>query len=474
MGAVLAGASLLAISVPPAAAGASPQPGAVLERPIASQAPDAGLVDESFVRVYDPLPASAPPHPTACDWITYLRFRSADGSSQAKDADAVIVAMPGFLGGASDFDQVARNTVRDAAGGGKDVEFWALDRRSNCLEDNTGLRAAARLEDPAVAYRYYWGHAQANGRRFGGFASHSDASVVTGFGLERTVRDWYTVLRTGTPSQRWRSRHVVCGGHSLGGPLTAAFAGWDFDGDPSTQRDAGYNQCAGLLGFDTSLVVGSSGGGGPSIDPVGLLFDVASATGAPYIDIPALNPETFQVPGVLGVGAFYHPQATELLRDLPETLNVNLAQRVLFSRDAANFATGIPSVRDFTLTNEAALGGVFDDNSAPLFFLRSSLGSLTGGPAVDKNFPVPDQTAALPGDPSTPLYSWERYSQVDTPAKCPTSPSSRGRCSRRRPISSSSTSRRRSSRTSLPPARAIAAEPSATCATTGSRSCPRS
>ena len=89
-----------------------------------------------------------------------------------------------------------------------------------------------------------------------------DAQFLNEFGLERTMEDWYTVLRTGIPGQRRRARKVICGGHSLGGPLTAAFASWDFDGDPETTEDAGYSQCAGLVGLDTTLALGGSGGGG--------------------------------------------------------------------------------------------------------------------------------------------------------------------------------------------------------------------
>lgn len=38
---------------------------------------------------------------------------------------------------------------------------------------------------------------------------------------------------------------------------------------------------------------------------------------------------------------------------------------------------------------------------------------MVGGPLVDKNFPAPsDGTLALPEEPATPLYSWERYRKV--------------------------------------------------------------
>jgi hypothetical protein len=395
------------------AASAATRPGTTVERGIRSEAPDAKSVRASYVRVYDPLPASVGPHPSACDWLAYLRFRDPKGPRESARADAVVVLIPGFLAGGSSFDVLARNAVLNSAARGSHVEVWGLDRRANCLEDHTGVEAASRARDASVAYDYYWRGGEAGGRRFDGFKSGSEADFLREFGLERTVRDWYTVLTRAVPDRRQRVKKVICGGHSLGGPLTAAFASWDFDGDPDTIDDAGYNQCAGLVGLDTSVAIdGSSGApGGASA------FDVAGQNrAAPFIDAPPLTPETIQLPSVFGVGAFHRARGTDLLRKLPHSNNIDLAQRLLFSRDAANFVTGRPSIRDFTVTNEVVLSGVFDDNSAPIFFLRASLGFATGGPVVDKNFPGPSGGfLAIPSEPKTPLYSWRNYDEVRPP-----------------------------------------------------------
>jgi hypothetical protein len=410
--AILAAAGLLVlVAAFPASAGARRiKPGTKVERTVRSSAPDRRLVKESFVRVYAPLPSSAGPHPKACDWVGYLRFRSAHGPRRASRADAVYVIIPGFLGGAGSFDQLARNTVRDAAARRRHVEFWALDRRSNCLEDHRGVSAAARARDPSVGYGYYWGGRPVRGKRFPGWVSQDDAAWLRHVGLEQTLRDWYAVLKAGIPSRRVRSRKVFCGGHSMGGPITAAFAGWDFDGNTRTRGDVGWRQCAGFVGLDTRLSVSPSSSSPAS--PSGVLLATTLASDSPYVNSPPIVPETIQLPPIFGVGSYYRPQATDLLRELPHSQNIDLAQRFLFSRDAVHFATQIPNIRDFTLTNQVTLAGVFDDNSAPLFFLRSSLGFLTGGPLTDKNFPQPDETLALPKDPRSPLYSWQNYNQV--------------------------------------------------------------
>jgi pimeloyl-ACP methyl ester carboxylesterase len=402
-------AAIVALAGATSADAARAKPGKRVEHVVHSRAPDRKRVRESFVRVYAPLPKSAGAHPARCDWVSYLRFRDARGPRRPSRADAVFVIIPGFLGGAGSFDQVARNTVRDAAARHKHVEFWALDRRSNCLEDHSGVSAAARKHDGTVGYGYYWGGKKtASGKRFKGWVSENDARWLDNVGLAQTMKDWYAVLKR--IPRRVRQRKVFCGGHSMGGPLTAEFAAWDFDGNTKTRRDAGYRQCAGFVGLDTRLQIASPGSTTPSSSSV--LLDAIIASGSPYVNTSPITPETIQLPPIFGVGSYFDPQRTDMLKKLPHSQNIDLAQRFLFSRNAANFATGIPSIRDYTTTNQVTLAGVFDDNSAPLFFLRSSLGFLTGGKLADKNFPSKDPTLALPADTHAPLYSWQSYRAV--------------------------------------------------------------
>ena len=397
----LAFAAAMLLVVAPAGARA-PE---VTETAVVDEAPDSKQVRETYVSIADPLPDSAGPHPKACDSIGYLRFRDRRGPKRSTRADAVITLIPGFLGGAASFDQLARNVVRDSAARGKHVEVWAIDRRANCIEDHHGVDAAARAGDATLAYDYYWGGMKVEGRRFDGFADATEGAFIGTFGLDRTLRDWNTVITTGLPGQRRRERKLICGGHSLGGPLTAAYASWDFDGDPETEGDAGYRQCAGLVGLDTSLEIGGmgSGAGGSAGQFVG--------TGSPFVDVTPLSPETIQLPPIFGVGAFYQPQETGLNTELPSTPKIDIAQRLLFSRDSAHFVSGTPDIREFTLTNEVTLAGVFDDNSNPVSILRASVGEVTGGSLVDKNFPAPDGTLALPEDTGA-SYGWRGYSDV--------------------------------------------------------------
>ena len=145
-----------AAGLAPAVAAARTRRVTRVQTPVQSASPDARIVKESYVRLYAPLPAADGPHPAACDWIGYLRFRSATGPRIAWKADAIFVTMPGIFAGASSVDQFARNVVRAALAIHRHVEVWTLDRRSNCLEDHGGVQYAARHHDPKLAFDYYF------------------------------------------------------------------------------------------------------------------------------------------------------------------------------------------------------------------------------------------------------------------------------------------------------------------------------
>ncbi|WP_055533712.1 hypothetical protein [Streptomyces graminilatus] len=401
------------------------------EAPVASSGTAAAGVTETVVRVKAPLPASFGVRPAACDWLSYLRYRSSDGPAKSADADRILVAQPGILEGAGAFDSVARNTVARAAEQGSHIEFWALDRRSNCMEDHTGVDSG----DQHTAVDYYYRGKRVAGRTFDGFAGNDKLGWMAKLGIEQTVRDQYTLLKAELPDQRVRERKLLCGGHSLGGVITGYFAVADFDGDPATTADAGYRQCAGYFALDTTVSTSLGGLSGnipddSNLPDIGLGYAVVQAGldsgvlprsfSAPVL----LNAETMTLLAVAGVGAIQDPGGeADLPSYLPSTFNIEATNRFLFSKDAANFLTGSPGVRDFRLTNEAVLGALLDDNSVPLAFLQSSVGFFDGGPIVDKNFPVANSGNQGPGTaykatlgvPNGPLYTWRNYDRVGDP-----------------------------------------------------------
>ncbi|NUP42297.1 MAG: hypothetical protein HOY76_36030 [Streptomyces sp.] len=404
--------------------------GARTETPVASTSAVAG-VSESVVRVKIPLPASFGARPAACDWLSYLRYRSSDGPRASADADRILVAQPGILEGAGAFDSVARDTVARAAEKGRHIEFWALDRRSNCLEDRTGIASG----DQHTAVDYYYRGKQVDGRTFAGFVGNDRLGWMAGLGIEQTVRDQYDLLVAELPEQGLRKRKVLCGGHSLGGVITGYLAAADFDGDPGTTSDAGYNQCAGYFALDTtvSTTLGDLSGSMPddtNLPDVGLGYGAVQAgldSGALPRSLSApvlLNPETMTLLAIAGVGAVQDSGGeADLPAYLPASTDIEATNRFLFSKDTATFLTGSPAVKDFRLTNAAVLGALLDDNSVPLAFLQSSVGFFDGGPIADKNFPAANggsqqpglfgvEYKAIPAQPHGPLYTWRNYDRV--------------------------------------------------------------
>jgi hypothetical protein len=400
------------------------------ETPVASTSP-VTAVSESVVRVKVPLPASFGDRPAACDWLSYLRYRSTAGPAASADADRILVAQPGILEGAGAFDSVARDTVARAAEQGRHIEFWALDRRSNCLEDHTGIDSG----DQHTAVDYYYRGKQVDGRTFAGFAGNDRLGWMAKLGIQQTVRDQYDLLAAELPDQRLRKKKLLCGGHSLGGVITGYFATADFDGNRATTGDAGYNQCAGYFALDTtvSTSLGDLSGSMPDdtdLPDVGLGYGAVQAgldsgvlprsLSAPVL----LNPETMTLLAIAGMGAVQHPGGeADLPAYLPSNVNIEATNRFLFSKDTDTFLSGSPAVKDFRLTNDAVLGALLDDDSVPLAFLQSSVGFFDGGPIADKNFPVANGSAqqpglfgveykAVPAEPHGPLYTWRDYDRV--------------------------------------------------------------
>jgi hypothetical protein len=433
--AVLAGILTLATPVlattSPAAARTDP---ARVESPVTSGSPVAGIT-ETVVRVKVPLPVSAGPRPAACDWLSYLRYRDSAGPAHSADADRILVAQPGILEGAGAFDSVARNTVGRARADGRHIEFWALDRRSNCLEDRTGIQAGTDSGDPHDAVDYYYRGTSVKGRKFAGFLGNDQLGWLSKIGLEQTVRDQYDLMAAEMPSQDRRKQKMLCGGHSLGGVLTGYFATWDFDGDPGTTTDAGFNQCSGYFALDTTISTSLDDLQGSIPDEMGVP-DVGIGYAAVQagldsgllpraVSAPTVaNAETMTLLSLAGLWATAAPDAeSDLAASVPPQFNVDTTTQVLFSKDNATFLAGTPAIEDFRLTNEAVLGALMDDQSVPLSFIQASVGFFDGGPVVDKNFPVANGSGenpavfgteykAIPAEPHGPLYTWRDYDRV--------------------------------------------------------------
>lgn len=445
----LAAAVVLSGILSASAQAAWPTPGVTESSPTGvTQNPTFPNTVATDVTVDAPLPASFGPHPAACDKLHFLRIRYVGGPSDPANADKILTAQPGILEGASAFYNIGGDVVtRAKSEQNKYVEFWAVDRRPNCLEDVAGLKLAKQSGDPTDMINYYYKGKSVDGKRFGGYLNPtSDAAWLSDMGMAQTNRDWYSIITKALPDQSVRQSKLYCGGHSLGGFITGNFADTDFDGNPATTADAGYNQCAGYFALDTQITAAPLASTLFGSDLAPLLGDIPSKGLSAamraglferFIDVPGvLNPEVMYLLTGIGVAADLKPTTeSNLIKQLPINSNIRSAYSVYFSKNLPDYLAQTvlgPSMRNFRFTNQALLGTFMDDNAMPLSIVQASAGFYKGGSVQDKDFPLPGDlpsalspvtgllsspNLAIPNNSGifglgAPLYGWADFNQV--------------------------------------------------------------
>ncbi|WP_225729315.1 MULTISPECIES: CdaR family transcriptional regulator [unclassified Nocardia] len=434
-------AFVVAGALQPGVAAAGPPVSAATDRQEQQLATRDGVA-VSYVSFRLPLPDNAPPHPDSCDRAGFLRYRPVGGPADSRDADAVVVQQQGFTGGAMNSDAVAANTVRSAKASGRSVEFWALARRSQCLDETTGFDYALRTGNYLDAVDYYFNGKPVDGRTFPGFKNSGDLAILDWMGLERIIRDQYEIMLAEMPDQAERQRKYVCTGISMGGLVTGFFSDWDFGGgDPAT---AGYNQCAAFAAQDTMV----------SSDPAAIqntpfFHDITDAIVGPVNGLvkagldsgvlpvrilgptPVIGTKALLLYRLAGLAAYLEPDAeSQLLAHIPRDPEIEATLAFMSGQSWGGVLTGSDgTLRDYRLTNTALLGSLIDNNSGNFALLQQGVGALSGGPVAEKTFPNPGgaaqipvlgnflrmstgpQTRVAPTDHNV-LYTWRNYNDV--------------------------------------------------------------
>ncbi len=330
--------------------------------------------------------------PAEYNAVRVVRYRL--DADPPRPARAIAVMMPGFLGGASSYDPMARAIVRRSTTDDA-YEAWAIDRRSNLLEDQHGLDVAEIRKDPEVAMRYYFEEEAAEGKTFTGFLGQSQLDFASEWGLSTTIGDLRKIVEL-VPQAERKSR-VFLVGHSLGATISEEYSAWDFDGTP------GYSELAGLVLVDgvsrregevapslTEQEYRQGSMGGPAgFNPPGL--DAIEKT-TRYISLPILGLDVYPVAAISGMRAMWSPEA---IVDDPYRNKAFLTLLTL---------SQVPK-----LTNRAAMGFAFDDESNGVTFAAVSCGKGTGGPITEYDGIF--GKLVQPSDP-TATYSWTEYDQV--------------------------------------------------------------
>jgi pimeloyl-ACP methyl ester carboxylesterase len=284
------------------------------------------------------------PGPAKYDQQEVTRF----GPAKAR---TVLVLVPGTNGGRGDFTLTAREIVARVPG----IQVWAVDRRSQALEDTSvfarALRGSASLKE---MFDYYAGwladqsiqpHYQPPDLSKLGFAS--------GWGLRVQLED----IRRVVQQARRGGRRVVLGGHSLGASVAVAYASWDFGGRP------GYKDLAGVV-----LIDGGLRGAFHSAGLTEVKRRLAEIRKQPFLDLLGLG-----LPWVTGVLA-----ETGAILALKDPAGPSMAQS--FPLLPAEFKPPVPA------TNRGLFGYSFDESTSPaaLALIHVRAGSLgAGGDWVD-------------------------------------------------------------------------------------------
>ncbi|CAN5317925.1 alpha/beta fold hydrolase [soil metagenome] len=341
-----------------------------------------------------PNPAKNSSTPVEQNKLRVVRYRV--DSDPPRPARAIVVMLPGFLGGAGSLDGIARAVVRRSTGADA-YEAWAIDRRSNLLEDTHGLDVAEAKRDPSIAAKYYGDNATIEGKTFDGFKSGAESPWASEWGGATTLGDLRAAISL-IPAEE-RAKRVILLGHSLGGILVEEYAAWDFAGT------AGYQELAGLV-----LVDGVSGDEGKTPP----LYQAGYENGAAQSDI-GFGPRPGVVKDIRAGNVFF---ALPFLGTRAYMVSEYVAMQARFSPDVVSVDDGRDSLLAVLLgqtpvpklTHRAAFGFAFDDKSCGLQIAAVSCGTGQGGAITEYDSALGGKLVH-PSDPNA-TYTWNEYDAV--------------------------------------------------------------
>ncbi len=182
----------------------------------------------------------------------YTRYYLSDQADS--QPDAIVVLVPGFEGGASTFAVLAESLARRAKEASLVLETWAIDRRSNQLEDTVGLDLSERDQDPAIGLDFLFGGelglelgetlVSELGRRAIFYNTTDDLAFMAQWTTLVHSQDIDAVVEAARSTAR--NANVFLGGHSAGTGYTARYAATNLNvGDGPAEP--GYAKVRGLV-----------------------------------------------------------------------------------------------------------------------------------------------------------------------------------------------------------------------------------
>ncbi len=331
---------------------------------------------------------------------------------------AILVLMPGLLGGAGDFDEMARTMVQMGKG---DIEVWTVDRRSVLLNDFTGIQAAWNSQDPSRAVGYYFSGASIDGKTYAGMPPATSVSYMSEWGVDMTLRDLNTIISL-IPRQ-YRKTNVFLGGHSLGAWIAQDYAGYEF-GTPVASPEPGYDNIAGVVLLD---------GGGSGMMQTVTASQYISGPGTPQnisgmnFTMPSLDqirqdPSNVMVVGLIGtamgpIGQYVETMFLNMftlvqIEGMYALLEPNQLSPLLKISQFSLIAAALLGNTQFTATNQAMLGFAMDRNFNPISIMSATLGSPNGPLTSTTSMFFPGITISQPTDKGTMTYTWNSQNHI--------------------------------------------------------------
>jgi pimeloyl-ACP methyl ester carboxylesterase len=271
----------------------------------------------------------------------YIRFFDGQRTTPPEN---IVILVPGAVAGANSFRPIATEVVVSSGGA---TEVWAVDRRSNLLEDLSPMVKAesAGTEASAVeAMQYLSDHAAGRGGYIANNPFGEVSSFMSEWGLDVHVRDLGAIV---DEARKVAGAKVYLGGHSIGAIMAEMFAAYDFEGV------AGHSLINGLILLDGTAV--------PGVAP--LLNDQQYATSVnglrtaqgtgnePFVASP-FGPFQFQLLEISAMLALLNPEGQSPLDQVA------------------------PELVPVPMTNAAALGVNIDDEFQKQPVARFSIGFL--------------------------------------------------------------------------------------------------
>ncbi|UAW97180.1 hypothetical protein KEM63_10090 [Halopseudomonas nanhaiensis] len=227
----------------------------------------------------------------------YVRYALADQSD--RQPDAILVAVPGTLGGSHNYLRLAENLMERAAAQDMVVEVWGFERRSTLLEDTDGLDVAEREGDPEIAVDFLYGdelglELSPELDRRAVFYDQADVPFMANWSPQVHSFDIDAVVERARETAR--NGNVFLGGHSAGAGFVTRYAATDFNLSYEGAQEPGFAKLRGMVLFEgTGSSVSTAAPSDADLDAViaaadGGMYAAATAGGPAYIVAPGLGP----------------------------------------------------------------------------------------------------------------------------------------------------------------------------------------